>query len=121
MRDMLFADDCALNAGSELGIQRSMDKFSSACDAFGLTISTKKTEVMYQPAPQEEYSELSSTANGLTLKAVDKFTYLGCTLARNVRINNEVDLAKASAAFGKLSEKVWEWKGLRLVAKLKVL
>ena len=47
VRDMLFADDCALNAGSEQEMQYSMDKFISACDAFGLTISTKETEVTY--------------------------------------------------------------------------
>ena len=47
VRDFLFADDCALNASSEDEMQRNMDKVSSACDAFGLTISTKKTEVMF--------------------------------------------------------------------------
>ena len=47
VRDFLFADDCALNASSEDEMQRNMDKVSSACDAFGLTTSTKKTEVMF--------------------------------------------------------------------------
>ena len=51
---MLFADDCALNGGSELEMQCSMDKFSSACYAYGLTISTRKMEVMYQPAPHHD-------------------------------------------------------------------
>ena len=85
-----------------------MVKFSFACDACGLTISTKKTEVMHQLAPQEEYTEPSIVVNGETLKAVGRFTYLGSTLARNVRISDEVAhrVAKASAAFGKL------WKGL---------
>ena len=53
VRDLLFADDCALNASSEPEMQQSMNKFSSACDSFGLTISTKKTEVMFQPAPRK--------------------------------------------------------------------
>ena len=43
----LFADDCALNANTEKKMQQEMDCFSRACDNFGLTISTKKTEVMY--------------------------------------------------------------------------
>ena len=50
VRDFLFADDCALSASSDDEMQRNMDKFSAACDVFGLTVSTKKTEVM--PAPQ---------------------------------------------------------------------
>ena len=42
--------------------------------------------------------------NGETLKSVDKFTHLGSTLARNVRINDEVAhrIVKASAAFGNI-------------------
>ena len=55
IRDFLFADDCALNASTEQMMQREMDCFSKACDNFGLTISTKKTEVMYQSAPGKPY------------------------------------------------------------------
>ena len=40
--DLLFADDCALNTSSEPEMQQIMGKFLSACNAFGLTISTKK-------------------------------------------------------------------------------
>ena len=43
IRDFVFADDCALNAGSEADKQRSVNKFSDACNNFGLTISIKKT------------------------------------------------------------------------------
>ena len=41
IKDFLFADDCALNAGSEEDMQESVDKFSTACSNFGLTISIK--------------------------------------------------------------------------------
>ena len=122
VRDLLFADDCALNACSEPEMQQSIDKFSSACDAFGLTISTKKTEVMYQPASNKDYTVPTININGEALKTVNKFTYLGSTLSRNVRIDDEVVLriAKASAAFGNLREKVWEREGLSTQIKLKV-
>ena len=49
--EFLFADDCALNATTKVNMQNSVDKFLVAYDNFGLTISTKKTEVMHQPAP----------------------------------------------------------------------
>ena len=122
VHDMLFADDCALNACSEHEMQHSMDHFSSACDAFGLTISIKKTEVMYQPAPHQAYSEPTITVKGEKLKAVDTFTYLGSTLSRSVRINAEVDgrIAKACTAYGRLKKKVWERQGLSTKTKLKV-
>ena len=84
INDFLFADDCAINATSEANMQHSVDKFSEACDNFGLTISTKKTEVMHQPAPGKPYVEPNIIINNQRLNVVDKFTYLGSTLSRNV-------------------------------------
>ncbi|KAJ1090062.1 hypothetical protein NDU88_003202 [Pleurodeles waltl] len=51
--DFLFADDCALNGATEDQMQQSMNCFFTACKNFGLTISTKKTEVLHQPAQQK--------------------------------------------------------------------
>ena len=51
IQNFLYVDDCDLNAGSEGDMQRSVDKLSDACNDCGLTINTKKTEVMHQPAP----------------------------------------------------------------------
>ena len=103
INDFLFADDCALNFISADDMQQNVDKFAEACTNFGLTISIKKTEVMHQPAPGKTYIEPSITINGQCLKAVDKFTYLGSTLSRNVVIDDEADarLAKANSAFGR--------------------
>ena len=61
---LLFADDCALNACTQSDMQESMDRFSKACTDFGLTISTTKTEIMYQPAPSIPYTVPSITVNG---------------------------------------------------------
>jgi hypothetical protein len=122
IRDLLFADDCALNAPTEQKMQHEMNCLSEACNNFGLTISTKKTEVLYQPAPGKPYHEPNITVNGQKLQAVDKFTYLGSTLSRAVNIDAEINnrVAKASAAFGRLRENVWERRGLSRTTKLKV-
>ena len=122
LRDFLFADDCALNAGSAEDMQHSVDLFSTACNNFGLIISTKKTEVMYQPAPNKPYQEPTVTVNGQKLAAVDKFTYLGSTLSRCVHIDDEINarIAKASSAFGRLRSTVWERKGVSLSTNLSV-
>ena len=50
IRDVLFADDCALCVSSKQSMQSALDSFSTACDCFGLTISTEKTEVMFNMA-----------------------------------------------------------------------
>lgn len=122
IRDFLFADDCALNAGTEEDMQLSVDKFSTACNNFGLTISTKKTEVLHQPAPGAPYVAPCIKVNGQALVNVDKFTYLGSTLSQSANIDNEVSarLAKASAAFGRLTDKVWNRCGITIQTKLKV-
>ena len=102
MPDVLFAGDCVLKASSEVEMQQNMDKCSSACYAFGLTISVKKMEVMFQPAPHTNYSDPTITVKGQKLQTVDKFTYLGSTMSRNVLIDDEADarIAKARTAFG---------------------
>ena len=122
VRDFLFADDCALNASNQTEMQLSMDNLATACTDFGLTISTKKTEVMYQPAPGALYTEPLISVNGEHLKAAEKFVYLGSTLSRVGNIDEEVMLrvAHGSAAFGRLRTSVWERRGLSLQTKLKV-
>ena len=121
-RDFLFADDCALNAGTQREMQESMDLFSKACNDFGLTISTKKTEVLHQQPPGTTYIEPTVTVNGQKLAVADKFVYLGSTLSRSANIDEEVNyrIARASTAFGRLRERVWERRGLSLHTKLKV-
>ena len=47
--ELLFADDCTLLAHMEEALQHVINCFSDAANNFGLTISLKKSEVLYQP------------------------------------------------------------------------
>ena len=87
-----------------------MDQVSDLCDRYDLTISIKTTEIVYQPAPGKPYKDPTITVKGQRLQVVDKFTYLGSTLSRVVRIDDEVNarIAKASAAFGLLRGSIWD-------------
>jgi len=99
-----------------------MNAFSSACDNFGFTISSKKTEVMYQPAPRIPYQEPNITVKGQRLQVVENFTCLGSTLSRSANIDAEVNnrIAKASSAFGRLKKTIWERIGISQGNKIKV-
>ncbi|KAJ1155286.1 hypothetical protein NDU88_008017 [Pleurodeles waltl] len=97
VRNFLIADDWALNAATEAQTQQSMNRFYPGCRNFGLTISTKKTEVLHQPIPQKMYAE------GEILKAVDKFTYLSSTHSRSVNIDDE-GLSYGELAKGKRTQ-----------------
>lgn len=47
VRELLYADYADIVAHSEDDIQTILDLFSNACSVFGLTISLKKTKVIY--------------------------------------------------------------------------
>ena len=68
VNNLFYADDLAENAKSEVNMQGAVDRMSKACDNFQLTISTKKTEVVHQPAPGKPYSEPTITLNGQNYK-----------------------------------------------------
>ena len=89
---------------------------------FSLTTSTKKMEVLYQRAPGKAYIEPNIIINGQRLNAVEKFTYLGTTLSRNIVIDDEVNarLAKAGAAFERHPKSVWTRRGITIKTKIKV-
>ena len=120
--EFLFADDMAKGVPTEEKMQKCVDQVSDSCDNYDLTISIKKTNVVYQPAPGKPYKEPIITVNGQRLQVVDKFTNLGSTLSRGVHIDDEVNarIAKASAAFGRLRASVWDRSRIRLDTKLKV-
>nr|VZI32041.1 unnamed protein product [Spirometra erinaceieuropaei] len=125
VHELLFADDCALNTTSEEEMQRSMDLFSAACENFGLVINTQKTVVMHQPPPNSATAPNAPTqisVNGTHLQVVENFPYLGSTLSRNTKIDDEVAnrISKASQAFGRLQSTVWNRHGLQLSTKLKM-
>ena len=45
--EFLFADDMAKGAPTEEKMQKGVDQVSDSCDSYDLTISIKKTEVVY--------------------------------------------------------------------------
>ena len=122
VRELLFADDCALYANSEADMQHNVSAFSYACANFGLNINLEKTVVMYQPAPGINHTVPNIKVNGHGLSVVDKFTYLGSTVSQAATVDDEVNarISKASAAFGRLYKNVWNRDGISLQTKLKV-
>ena len=122
IRELLFADDCALVANSLADIQDLVNRFSIASKAFGLTISLKKTEVLFQPKPNTPHVDPLVNIDDYPLKSVKSFTYLGSTVNSNATLDNELSLriAKASAAFGRLRHRLWKDRGVRLKTKIDV-
>ena len=122
IRDLLFADDCALAALSQEALQRLCDCFAKAAHRFGLTISVKKTEALYQPAPGNLYEPPVITIDGKLLNAVDNFKYLGSIISNDASFDAEITtrIAKATAAFGRLVKRLWTNNGIQLNTKIGV-
>ena len=69
----------------------------------------------------EEYCTPRTSIGETDFKSVQQFSYLGCTISSNTRIDWEINnrLAKASSAFGRLYKRVWN-KHLRSKTKISV-
>nr|VZI31639.1 unnamed protein product [Spirometra erinaceieuropaei] len=80
------------------------DAAAAACDSFGLVSNTEKTVVMHQPPHDAAYVAPIINVNGAQLQVVENFTYLGSTLSRNTKIDDEVAhwISKANQPFDRL-------------------
>ena len=87
LRDFLFADDAAITTHSEEELQHLMDRFSNSCNAFGLTISQKKTQVMGQGTSSPPDIRLCDQP----LEVVHDFVYLGSTISDSLSLDTELD------------------------------
>jgi Reverse transcriptase (RNA-dependent DNA polymerase) len=120
IRDLLFADDCALIAHSQDSAQQLFDRFACAARRFGITISLNKAEVMFQPSSRQTAPAIK--AGDTVLKVVDKFCCLGSVLSSDASIDDDISArqAKASAAYGRLTKRLWNDHGIRLATKIAV-
>src|SRR3989441_1308597 len=80
----------------------------NSASRFGLTINIQKIEVMFQPAPGKAYSNPQVNINGVSLKPVSQFCYLGSTLSNDALLDKEITnrISKASSSYGMLSDRV---------------
>ena len=68
--EFLFSEDMARGAPTEEKMQKDVNQVSDSCDSYDLTISIKKTEVVYQPVPGMPYKEPTTTVKDQQLPAV---------------------------------------------------
>jgi hypothetical protein len=122
IRDLLYADDCALMAHTQADVQHLFSLFLNAATRFGLTVSLKKTEVMFQPVNRSTCTSPIIMAGETPLPVVDSFCYLGSILSSDANVDDDISsrIAQASQSFGRLSRRLWNNHGIRLEVKIAV-
>ena len=92
---LLFADDLVLLDSSESGLQHTLKGFVAACDIAGIKISTSKTEVLHL---SRNPVSCSLQVDGVSLKHVEKFKYLGVAFTSDERQDKELDVRSRKAS-----------------------
>lgn len=122
VRELMFADDTAFIAHTHSDAQEIISLFATSAHQFGLKVNIKKTEVMYQPPPGLLETGENIHIDGEDLALVDKFKYLGSTISKDNKLDNELEIriSNASRSFGRLRERVWNNKDLTIKTKCAV-
>jgi len=89
---------------------------------FGLSVSLKKTEELFQPSPDNIYTTPVVTIDNTALPVAETFCYLGSHIHCTGSLDDEITtrLAKATAAFGCLRKRLWDDRGIRVDTKVQV-
>ena len=116
---LLSADDLVLLSSTESSLQRALNSFADECNTTGMKISTAKTEVLYLSRNPDQ---CVLQVNGVTLKQVEKFKYLGVALTSDGRQDEELDtrISKASAVMRALHHSVVMKRELPKKARLSI-
>ncbi|XP_076067758.1 uncharacterized protein LOC143040564 [Oratosquilla oratoria] len=118
-----YADDNSTAAFSEEDLQRILNAFNKAYISLGLTINSKKTQILYQPSPNDPTRREPSIKLGeISLENVDHFPYLGSHLSSNLDLSDEIQhrLKCAGTAFGRLRNRIFQDHDIRTDTKMAV-
>ena len=120
--DFQYADDAAIPSHTAVGLQHSLHLLAATYQRAGLIVNTKKTEVLPQSVNTSSAAHPTFTVHGDSLNDVHQFTYLGSILTSDCDLNNEIQqrVKLASAAFGRLSHRVFLNRNLAIATKVAV-
>ena len=118
IKDVRFADDQAMVADSETGLERQMSSLEKTANDYDMKINIKKTETML--ISKKEGGSVSFLINGQAIERVNRFKYLGSVISEDGRslaaVKERIVLAKD--AFNKRRELLTKHMSKTLKKKL---
>ena len=104
LKDVRFADDQAMVASTELGLQTIMDGLVRVAKQYDMKINVKKTKVMRISKTGE--GDVTLFVEGQIVEQVAKFKYLGSIIEADGRCEGEIKarIGMGKDAFGKRKE-----------------
>ena len=104
IKALRFADDQAMMAGSQEGLQKMMDRLNRISMEYDMRINIKKTKVMKISRGGTETVRI--TLNGELIEQVKNFCYLGSTITEDAKCHVEIKrrIAMGKDAFYKRGE-----------------
>ena len=88
VKDVRFADDQGMVAGSEGGLQKLMDGLNRTAKEYDMKVNIKKTKVMKVSRKGEGI--INKTIDGEILEQVQRFRYLGAIITSDGRCEPEI-------------------------------
>ncbi|XP_076053646.1 uncharacterized protein LOC143032652 [Oratosquilla oratoria] len=87
---LAYTDDIALIANTPIALQRAMDNWNEKLKAMGIKINKNKTEVVVV-SRERYYMETEIRIEGVPLKLVENFKYLGVNVNEKCDIGREIN------------------------------
>ena len=87
VKDVSFADDQGMIAGSEVGLQKIMDGLNDTASKYGMKINIKKAKVM---RVSRIGGDINVRINGMKIEQVKSFKCLGQTMTEDWRCVTEI-------------------------------
>jgi hypothetical protein len=119
INNLRFADDITLIEESEEELAGSIQRLHVEAKRYGLNVNIEKTETMVFGAKE---METGIEVDGVQLKNVEQFTYLGSMMTHDLNCKKEIWRRMAIAKANLIAmDNIWKSKAVSLKTKLSIL
>jgi len=132
---LMYADDLIAMCNTMQDLEIFINVFEKITQKYGLTMSVKKTFTMsllqlkedttgklLNNQPVDDIDANIIIVRSQKVEKTDSFTYLGCFISRDQRIDREIEsrVMKATTAFNMIWHVIWYSKAMSIGAKLRI-